>query len=100
MFEVNDDGSVLIKNSAILGESTPDMQDVKKACHALTAQSLVARFQKEAVLYYREEQNALGQSKEELRRSSIAEVAEKSQAKSLDELEQEIQAHILSSQVN
>lgn len=100
MFEVNDDGSVLIKNSAILGDTSSNVDEIKKACHAFTAKSLVERFQKEAVLSYRGQQDALNLSKESQRRTAITEVAEKSEATSLDELEKEIHAHILSNQAN
>ena len=100
MFEVNDDGSVLIKTSAILGEAVPNTTEIKRACHALAAKGLVERFRKEAVLSFREQKSTLESCKGEKRRTIIAEAAEKSTAISLDELEQEIHAHILSNQVN
>jgi len=100
MFKIEDDGSVLIKNDAILGDTGSNGKDIKKACHALTAQKLVARFQKEAVLRYREQQSTLHTTKEQQRRYAIAEAAKKSQATSLEELEEEIGAQILSNQLN
>lgn len=99
MFEINDDGSFLIKNSAVLGEAIPQSDEAKKACHALSAHALVAKLKKEALLQERTESQSLGEDEASLRREAIKAAAQKSTAISIEELENEVFSNWSSTQM-
>ncbi len=99
MFEINDDGSFLIKNSAVLGDAPLASDEAKKACHALSAHALVAKLKKEALLQERTESQVLGQGEASVRREALRTAAQKSTATSLEELENEVFSNWSSSQM-
>jgi len=100
MFEVKDDGSFLIKNSAVFGqEPVGSSEGIKQACHALSAHAFVAKLTKQAFLQELTQQRAFDQDDVSLRREALKTAAQKSSATSIEELENEVFASRSASQI-